>query len=625
MSYIRVTKDGLPAILEILEKRDLLVFDTETTGLRPYQECRMFSLAISDGENAYYFNFQNYNESMQFAWDDKANRFDNHYNKYVLAYSDLLTLTRQRRTWVAHNAKFDLHFMDKAGIKPHGTIIDTEVLARLFENHHHYTSGGYSLDACVQRWLNGTKKDDRVKQWLDDTKTYSVKISPEGREEKHYHFEKVPFELISTYAMRDAEITYQLYEFLRKEMYEQKCWDHEVACTSVIFEMEKRGVKIDRAYCEQAIAAEKTKIKFAEVALHSICGGDFTDSAKFLAPLLEARGFQIPKTELGNPQVTDQVLNQFPGDTLAKTVLGYRESLKRANTYFANYLALSDEHDAIHTNFRQAGTVTGRMSSNNPNLQNIPAEDDGVFPIRRAFVPREDFCFVSIDYAQMEFRLMLDYANQEDLIEKIKAGHDPHDSTAQLTGLTRKAAKTLNFGLLYGMGIAKLGEAIGVDYGQAKQFKYEYFGALPNVRAFIYGASDRQKAKGFVHNWCGRRYKHETKTVEGQVRDFAYKAANSIIQGGCADICKRAMVKLHDFLAPYRSRMVLQIHDEIVFEIHKSELHIIPSLKELMESAYEPSHQVRMPMSTSVAISTKNLHDMDEVENLIEITAGICG
>lgn len=198
---------------------------------------------------------------------------------------------------------------------------------------------------------------------------------------------------------------------------------------------------------------------------------------------------------------------------------------------------------------------------------------------------------------------MLEYANQTDLIEKIKAGHDPHDATAELTGLTRKPAKTLNFGLLYGMGIAKLAAAIGVTYDEAKEFKWTYFGALQKVKNFIKNTSDTQAQRGYIWNWAGRRYYLDDPK-------WSYKAANSLIQGGCADIVKLAMVRLEEFLQAYHSRMVLQVHDEVLFEIDIAELHIIPELCIIMEQAYAAKN---MPMSCAISYSPSNFHDMIEV------------
>jgi DNA polymerase I-like protein with 3'-5' exonuclease and polymerase domains len=243
------------------------------------------------------------------------------------------------------------------------------------------------------------------------------------------------------------------------------------------------------------------------------------------------------------------------------------------------------------------------------NCQNIPAEDSSSLPVRRAFVPRLGYLFLSIDYNQMEFRMMLDEAGQFDLIEKIKEGHDPHQATADLTGLTRSASKTLNFGLLYGMGIAKLAIALGCTFEEAKSFKKKYFRALPMVENFIVQCSGAVKQRlmqspgnGWVRTWLGRRAYFNDE-------NFAYRAANSKVQGGAADLVKTVMVILHEFLLKYQTRMVLQIHDEIVFELHEDEMELIPKIMHIMENTYPYKS---LPLTCSMSFSLKSLYDLQE-------------
>lgn len=600
MKYTVATRAELASIIHRLNKSEVLVFDTETTGLEPYLNSQIFSLAVCDGKECVYFNFKDYGDGFS--------------NQYILERSWMKPLTTKLRHWVGHNVKFDLHFMDRAGIKPFGAPLDTEVWARVFENHHQF-KGGYSLDQCAKRWL-GLEKDDRVKAYMDEHglfhKTYDHET---GKEYKNYHFDLVPFELISEYAMKDAEITWKLYEHFQKNMYKfsndvpNLALAVEDKLTPVLFNMEKRGVLVDKEYCENAFAFEKDKAEKLANNISLRLGFDFVDSAKALAPYFESLGVELPKTEKGNDQVTEEVLTQVGGEVCEK-IIAYREAMKRANTYFANYLNRMDENNVIHPRFRQSGTVTGRMSCADPNLQNIPTTDDAVYPIRRAFIPREGFIFVSIDYKQMEFRLMLDYANQEDLIEKIKKGLDPHDATAELTGLERKTAKTLNFGILYRMGLAKLGKALSITESAAGDFRRSYFAAMPKVKRFIYEAPKRQEERGYTYSWAGRRFYLDEGTNDDGSSKWSYKAANSIIQGGCADVCKLAMVEIESYLGTHQSRMVLQVHDEILLEISLREFHILRTIQKIMEDVYPAKN---MPLTCSVAYSLESFHDMYEV------------
>jgi len=251
---------------------------------------------------------------------------------------------------------------------------------------------------------------------------------------------------------------------------------------------------------------------------------------------------------------------------------------------------------------RQGGTATGRFSYADPNLQNLTKNDPGEFKVRRCVIPDENYFFGSIDYDQMEFRLMLDYAGQLDLIKQIKEGYDPHTATSELVGIPRRAAKILNFGLLYGMGLDLLAKSLGVTREEAREFKSQYFGRLGRVKKFIRTATYRAESRGFVHDWLGRRFYTSDKR-------FVYKAANSIIQGGCSSIVKKAMNELDTFLEDKKSHMLIQIHDEILFNVHNDEKEILPELSKIMAEVYPFTH---MPMSCSISTSKKNFHDMED-------------
>jgi DNA polymerase-1 len=248
---------------------------------------------------------------------------------------------------------------------------------------------------------------------------------------------------------------------------------------------------------------------------------------------------------------------------------------------------------------RQAGTDTGRFSYSDPNLQNVPKEESGTWRVRRAFRPTApEWCLVMIDYAQMEYRLMLDYAGQMDVIRKIlEEGLDVHQATSTSMDVDRTSAKTLNFMLLYGGGTAKLAAALGISIEKAGQLKHRYFKRLEKIRAFSRNIINKAEGRHFVFNWAGRVcHFPEVQTKKGPDR-LAFRAPNHVIQGGCADVVKRAMVRCHEFLRAYSSRMLLQVHDEIVFEVHRSELDIVPELRKIMETAYPHRH---LPLTCDV-------------------------
>jgi DNA polymerase-1 len=233
-----------------------------------------------------------------------------------------------------------------------------------------------------------------------------------------------------------------------------------------------------------------------------------------------------------------------------------------------------------------------------PNLQNVPKElPEGGFDLRRCFVPSPGFVFLEFDYEAMEFRLMLDYAGETGLIDAIKRGLDPHQATADLTDLTRKSAKTLNFGLLYGMGVTKLAAKLEISEDDARKFRAQYFENLPRVQAFINQATQTAKVRGNVFNWMGRTYQFPDP-------NFAYKAANALIQGGCADIVRKAMVEVARQIPNFGARLLLQVHDSLLLEVPKDTAPlIVPLVKRVMEEAYVPRS---LPMSVKVEIGEES-------------------
>jgi DNA polymerase-1 len=201
--------------------------------------------------------------------------------------------------------------------------------------------------------------------------------------------------------------------------------------------------------------------------------------------------------------------------------------------------------------------------------------------------------------------MMLDYAGQADLIEEIKQGKDVHQATADLVGVTRSAAKTLNYALLYGVGNEKLSGMLGISFNEARDIKNRYFSALPGIKDFVRTAMEVARERKFVRSWAGRVFLFPEE-------DFFYKAPNKVIQGGCADVLKIAMVKLEAFLKPYKSHMKLQIHDELLFGVHKSETHIVPEIVRIMENVYIPMNH--MPLTCSVSWSSTSWGTPDKIK-----------
>lgn len=568
-----VTQASFQGVLETLSQRHSLVVDTETTGLEPWLGDRLFSIIIgANPEEAYYFNFNE--KDGTFSEEERLPR-----SWLQMIAEKLFT---PDRILIMHNAKFDLAILWQEGVIPASRIYDTEVMARLQYNDHMR----YRLEDCAKRV--GLEKSDAVEIYIKEHKL-SKNVAIPGRKKKKTlkRYDLVPRDVMAPYGITDGKVTFDLYcrqvgGFSEQELALMR---NEMRFTRVLFDMECLGVKVDKNYCAKAFAMEHSEYVKAEQEFKAITGEDFLDSGKNIARILGAAGVSLPLTEKGNFQVSEKVLAKLE-HPIARVILKHRDHYKRAHTYYQNLILCADADGLVHTDFKQAGARTGRLSCKNPNLQNIPKQDadeedvngDGV-KIRKAFVPRPGYFFAEIDYKAMEFRMMLDYAGQVDLIEAIKAGLDPHQATADLAGITRRDAKTLNFLLLYGGGVEKLAGMLKISVPDATRLRAKYFASLGGVKRFIRGAISAAQTRGWVMNWAGRRYYYPNS-------EFAYKGPNAIIQGGSAEAVKYAMVDLFDYLEGRKSRMVLQVHDSVLFEVHESEAGIVPELSTIMARAY---------------------------------------
>jgi DNA polymerase-1 len=642
-----VRQSDFDSVVEKLSQRGIRAFDCETTGLSPWLGDRLFSLIIQDESQGYYFNFQEYKDVT---------------GDWVLTREHLKRLKEvfgnPESFWFAHNAKFDMAFLAVEGIKVAGTVHCTEALGRV-ERNDRFT---YTLDALTKEIGRG--KDDAVKEAIKKLKLY-VEVWDDEKEKnvKIPQFNKVPFEIITKYGLQDAKVTLELG---RHQLASLSNWnklvpsnkprvqsviDSEYKITKVFFEMEKYGIKVDTEYSQRAASHEYLRMESMKSDWYKQTGRAFVDSALCLAPCFDKVGELYPRTEKGNPSFAAPVLDDMKSP-LALKVLEFRDAQKRCNTYFKNFIKYADKKSVLHANMRQSGTATGRISYSNPNLQNLTKNKEkkfkSEFPIRRAFVPRENHCFVMIDFDQMEYRLMLEYAKQEDVIEQVLAGLDVHEATSKMMSteareISREHAKTLNFMLLYGGGVAKLAMAlfdtkmpeadlkkafkahffdghgvseIGRELGispeivandikqleKAKDLRQVYFQKLPKIREFTSSVIEIAKSRGYIVN-CAGRISHFKDP------DFAFKAPNYLIQGGCADIMKKAMLQIHERLDGMKSKMLVQIHDELLFEIHESELAIVPELRMIMESVYSYK---KLPLTCGVDHSWTSWADKTE-------------
>lgn len=600
-----VSKSQFSEVLKNLKNFNVFAVDTETTGLRPYLGDELFSIIVSaNDEHTYYFNFNPYD-----AGFDK---------EFVLSRSSIIELQpifAKENLVFMHNAKFDMAMLSKEGIYFDCEIHDTEVVARLIYNEHMT----YDLDSCASRI--GLKKDDAVEEYITKHKLWEWEPPRAGKKkrEKKKFYDRVPPRIIIPYGCQDAKVTRALGVYQREEICKlnlalpnrpvEKVYENEKKITKVCFAMEKRGLRIDPEYCKNASNYEKERMETAAADFQRLTQIYFVDSAKVLSKAFEKFGIKPGKTEKGNDSFTDEVLSGIKSP-LSDAVLRFRKSSKLRNTYYENFITLADSQGILHANIKQAGTKTTRFSMADPNLQNVPHRDEdeeGVekekFTIRRAVIPMDGSEFFELDYKAMELRLMLDYAQERLLIEAIRdRNHDPHQATADQTNLTRKQAKKLNFGIPYGMGKPALAKSLNCSESEAAKFRRQFFDGLPMVEKLIQNATYLAKQRGYIYNWAGRRYYFDDP-------NFAYKAINRIISGGCAEIMKIAMVRIHELLTTKKanSSMVVQVHDSLLLQVFPNELDLIPEIVKIMRDAYPHKS---LPMDVSCKRSTVSWDDM---------------
>lgn len=602
-----VGKKEFQSVLEKFKKPGLYAVDCETTGLFPYNGDRLFSIILCDENNeAYYFNFNEQQDPNEPSLLPRS---------LIKDFQEIFDVPES--TWIGHNLKFDMHILAMEGLEIKGKLACTMVRQRLIYNR----SFNYDLDTCVKPL--GLSKSDAVWDHIMEHGLWEWEKTPGKKtRSKRPFFAKVPLNVMVPYGKTDTIITrtlklWQDAEFVRKKTFllnkrkEQvklpiytDLIPNEEKLLRTCFEMERHGILIDTVYCEKAIEYEQRRLDDAMALFKQITNTDFVDSRVTLKEAFEKAGETIHYTEKKNASFNDDVLETYTSPA-ANTVKVIRDASKRINTYFRNYIKFVDDDNYLHYDLKQAGTDTGRFSCADPNLQNVPKPDNdvGEFPIRKAFIPPEDYCLVRIDYDQVEYRLMLNYAQEMGVIKKIKEeGLDVHQATAEMMGVSRNAAKTLNFLLLYGGGIEKLAGSLGISVPEAADLRERYFSNLPAISKWTRGVKKLSARYLFIVNWFGR-------VCEFIDSSESYKAPNHLIQGGVAEIIKIAMNRTHEHLRSTRSKQVLQVHDELLFYVHKAELGIVSSLVKIMESVYTKG---ALPLTVGVSHSWHNWHEKIE-------------
>lgn len=519
------------------------------------------------------------------------------------------------KTWYIHNSQFDLGVLAAEGMTLKGEIHDTQSGARVIRNDYFQ----YDLAACASR--EGWEKSDAVENYIrDHGLSESVEIPGKQTRDRLKFFHLVPLSVLVPYACQDARVTFDLGRRQREKLDAMNCaagdlpaigrvWENERRLSRTVFTVVRNGIPIDRKYCLDAIEREEARKIDAAARFEAGVGFPFKNGFSCLHrafcgqvhKLAEKAKFQdgTPKPSYDS-EALETLAEKNPA---ARAVLDWRDAKSRLD-FFHGFLFHADPTDRVHPSLKPDGTKNGRFSSAEPNAQNLtkPNEDEpesDPFPVRRAVVPRPGFFLAMFDYDQQEYRMMLDYAGARGLIDKVLAGLDVHQATADLSGLKRSEAKNANFAIIYGAGIAKQAAMMKIDEMRARQIRAQIFAAAPEIEVFIKRAMRVAENRGFVVNWLGRRCHFDDPR-------FAYRAPNAIIQGGAADVVKVAMNRVDDRLRGMKTKLIMNVHDELDLEVHESEASVLPEIKQIMESVYP--HRF-LPLTVSPSHSFKSLAD----------------
>jgi DNA polymerase I len=492
---------------------------------------------------------------------------------------------------IAHNMKYDMQVLHRYGVQFAGPLFDTMIAHYLIQ-----PESKQGMDFLAEYYLNYTPI------------SIETLIGKKGKGQGNMG--DLPPEAISDYACEDADITFQLKQLfgpqIEKEHLKKLFYEMEMPLVSVLAKMEEEGVAIDIPHLEAYSRQLADETAALEIRIKELAGMDFNvDSPKQLGDVLFEHmkiSSKAKKTKTGQYATSEDILQQHKNDhEIIPCILDYRQMKKLKSTYVDPLPTMKDPVDGrVHTSYMQTVTATGRLSSNNPNLQNIPIRSERGKEIRKAFIARsEDYQLMSADYSQIELRIIAALANDENMIQAFKDKVDIHRATAakvfhveldEVTKDQRSAAKAVNFGIIYGQSAFGLSQNLGISRTEAKQIIDSYFAQYSTIKTYMDKAVKDARENGYVETIMQRRrYLPDINSANAVVRGFAERnAVNAPIQGSAADIVKLAMVAVDKAMvkANVQSKMILQVHDELVFDVHKDEQEIMKVLvKEAMESA----------------------------------------
>ncbi len=555
--------EELSKLVEEINNTDSFCFDTETDGLDTLM-CNILGISIST-------------KAKQGAYIP----LNHESKKEYLAL--LKPVFESNKLKIAQNLKFDFAVLRKEGIIIQTPFFDTMLAHYLIEPDRRH------------------KMDDLARQYLQYSPvSIEELIGKKGKNQGNMN--DVPLDILAKYAAEDADITLQLKNAFAPKLKELELEtlfnEIEMPLIPVLDSMESEGVRIDTEFLSDYSKELETDIRLLEKEIYEIAGVQFNiASPKQLGEILFDKlklDDKAKKTKTGQYQTNEEVLQKLESKhDIIKNILDFRELQKLKSTYVdALPLLINENSKKIHTSYNQAVAATGRLSSNNPNLQNIPIRTEKGRRIRKAFVPSDsEHSLLSIDYSQIELRVIASMSKDENMISAFNQNLDIHTATAaKVFGVAyeevdkemRRRAKTVNFGIIYGISAFGLSERIGISRTEAKAIIDNYFLQFPAIKRYMDDTIAFAKEHGYVKTLLGRRrYVPDIHSNNATVRGFAERnAINAPIQGTAADMIKIAMIEIHSALkeANLKSKMILQVHDELVFDVLHSEMDKVKSI-----------------------------------------------
>ena len=584
-------QDSFHAWLKTIQDADLVAFDTETTSLN-YMAAELVGLSVSVevGKAAYIpvaHDYEGAPEQLDRDW-------------VLEQLKPWLEDDTQKK--VGQHLKYDANVLNNYGITLRGIAFDTMLESYIFNS----TATRHDMNSLATKFLGHTTVS------FED-------IAGKGAKQKT--FNQIELEQAAFYAAEDADITLRLHEAIMPKLEKEGdlvnvLKDIELPLVPVLAKMEQTGALIDPELLHAQSSEIAAKLQEIEIKAHEEAGESFNlSSPKQLQVILfEKQGLPvIKKTPKGQPSTAEPILQELAEQyELPRLIMEHRSLAKLKSTYTDKLPDMIQKTGRIHTSYHQAVTATGRLSSTDPNLQNIPIRTPEGRRIRQAFVAPKGYKLLAADYSQIELRIMAHLSQDKGLLDAFANNLDVHKATAaevfdttaeEVTTEQRRRAKAINFGLIYGMSAFGLAKQLGIGRPEAQKYVQRYFERYPGVRTYMDNTRENAKEQGYVETIFGRRlYLPEIKAKNAMMRQAAERTAiNAPMQGSAADIIKRAMINMHDWLADtdLDVKMIMQVHDELIFEVAEKDL---DAAQEKIVEIMQNSSEIDVPLLVEAGV-----------------------